>query len=164
MPIARHLSLITLDGVKDLIARGVEFTCRYELVGGTGDGKPLFVWLQRHDGNLDWNTVSDKASAAALVAKTSDVVGVMAAVSTDGTYHEAQPFTVRIPTRRTDENAHIYDDAFRMANPKRAVNLSQPKSPRSSMKPKKIGRNEPCPCGSGVKYKKCHGDLSQTSR
>lgn len=23
---------------------------------------------------------------------------------------------------------------------------------------KKIGRNEPCPCGSGEKYKKCHGD------
>lgn len=25
---------------------------------------------------------------------------------------------------------------------------------------KKIGRNDPCPCGSGVKYKKCHGRLS----
>ena len=23
---------------------------------------------------------------------------------------------------------------------------------------KKIGRNEPCPCGSGKKYKKCHGN------
>lgn len=42
MPIARHLSLITLDGVKDLIARDVAFRCRYELVGGTGDGKPRY--------------------------------------------------------------------------------------------------------------------------
>jgi len=25
---------------------------------------------------------------------------------------------------------------------------------------KKVGRNDPCPCGSGVKYKKCHGQLS----
>ncbi len=25
------------------------------------------------------------------------------------------------------------------------------------VKPKKIGRNEPCPCGSGKKYKHCHG-------
>ncbi|HCS75454.1 MAG TPA: hypothetical protein DIW17_16465 [Clostridiales bacterium] len=25
------------------------------------------------------------------------------------------------------------------------------------MKPVKIGRNEPCPCGSGKKYKKCCG-------
>jgi preprotein translocase subunit SecA len=23
----------------------------------------------------------------------------------------------------------------------------------------KVGRNEPCPCGSGKKYKKCHGAL-----
>jgi uncharacterized protein YecA (UPF0149 family) len=22
---------------------------------------------------------------------------------------------------------------------------------------KKVGRNDPCPCGSGKKYKKCHG-------
>jgi hypothetical protein len=25
---------------------------------------------------------------------------------------------------------------------------------------KKVGRNEPCPCGSGKKYKKCHGELA----
>jgi preprotein translocase subunit SecA len=23
----------------------------------------------------------------------------------------------------------------------------------------KVGRNEPCPCGSGKKYKQCHGSL-----
>ncbi|MBV8633452.1 MAG: SEC-C domain-containing protein, partial [Burkholderiaceae bacterium] len=24
----------------------------------------------------------------------------------------------------------------------------------------KIGRNDPCPCGSGLKYKHCHGKLT----
>ncbi|MGC2459378.1 MAG: SEC-C metal-binding domain-containing protein [Steroidobacteraceae bacterium] len=24
---------------------------------------------------------------------------------------------------------------------------------------RKVGRNEPCPCGSGKKYKHCHGAL-----
>jgi preprotein translocase subunit SecA len=24
----------------------------------------------------------------------------------------------------------------------------------------KIGRNDPCPCGSGKKYKQCHGKLA----
>lgn len=28
----------------------------------------------------------------------------------------------------------------------------------------KVGRNEPCPCGSGKKYKKCHGDLARSDR
>ena len=27
--------------------------------------------------------------------------------------------------------------------------------PRSVVKDHKIGRNDPCPCGSGLKYKKC---------
>jgi preprotein translocase subunit SecA len=26
-----------------------------------------------------------------------------------------------------------------------------------SLKDKKMGRNDPCPCGSGLKYKKCCG-------
>jgi preprotein translocase subunit SecA len=25
---------------------------------------------------------------------------------------------------------------------------------------RKVGRNEPCPCGSGKKFKHCHGTLS----
>jgi len=29
--------------------------------------------------------------------------------------------------------------------------------PKSPIKVPKIGRNDPCPCGSGLKYKKCHG-------
>ncbi|MGA9979742.1 MAG: SEC-C metal-binding domain-containing protein [Candidatus Sulfotelmatobacter sp.] len=28
---------------------------------------------------------------------------------------------------------------------------------------KKIGRNEPCPCGSGKKYKRCHGGIQRES-
>ena len=30
--------------------------------------------------------------------------------------------------------------------------------------PGKIGRNDPCPCGSGKKYKKCHGDTNYASQ
>jgi preprotein translocase subunit SecA len=26
----------------------------------------------------------------------------------------------------------------------------------------KVGRNDPCPCGSGKKYKKCHGATEAT--
>ena len=29
------------------------------------------------------------------------------------------------------------------------------------VKPRKIGRNDPCPCGSGKKYKNCHGRPGQ---
>jgi len=36
------------------------------------------------------------------------------------------------------------------------VHSPQPRSPYQR-RTKKVGRNEPCPCGSGKKYKYCHG-------
>src|SRR5699024_6419663 len=35
--------------------------------------------------------------------------------------------------------------------------LTKNTSSNTPVKSKKVGRNEPCPCGSGKKYKKCHG-------
>lgn len=32
------------------------------------------------------------------------------------------------------------------------------------VKPKKVGRNDPCPCGSGKKFKRCHGGLDLLDR
>ncbi len=34
---------------------------------------------------------------------------------------------------------------------------SAPAAPAAARKDDKVGRNDPCPCGSGKKYKKCHG-------
>jgi uncharacterized protein YecA (UPF0149 family) len=64
---------------------------------------------------------------------------------------------VRIPTARTEENARIYEDAARMAQPARALNLRQPGNAITHGKTTKPSRNDPCPCGSGTKYKRCHG-------
>jgi preprotein translocase subunit SecA len=35
-----------------------------------------------------------------------------------------------------------------------------PEKPQPVRSAKKVGRNEPCPCGSGKKYKKCHGAVA----
>jgi preprotein translocase subunit SecA len=43
--------------------------------------------------------------------------------------------------------------------------LGQPEEPQAAPRTqvvregRKIGRNDPCPCGSGKKYKSCHGSL-----
>ena len=31
---------------------------------------------------------------------------------------------------------------------------------QSAQEVPRVGRNDPCPCGSGLKYKACHGKLS----
>ncbi|MDR0737629.1 MAG: preprotein translocase subunit SecA [Prevotellaceae bacterium] len=43
------------------------------------------------------------------------------------------------------------------SRPELSANSSQPKSQAPVHVEKKVGRNEPCPCGSGKKYKNCHG-------
>ncbi len=46
----------------------------------------------------------------------------------------------------------------RHLTPERREELyKEQKSSTTVVKPKKIGRNDPCPCGSGLKYKKCCG-------
>ena len=47
-------------------------------------------------------------------------------------------------------------DAIYDADTRRRLYLEQKRS-GTIVKPKKIYPNDPCPCGSGKKYKKCHG-------
>ena len=54
---------------------------------------------------------------------------------------EVQPATATIPTGETSP---------RTPNPEPRTTVQQHSGP-------KVGRNEPCPCGSNKKYKKCHG-------
>ena len=57
------------------------------------------------------------------------------------------------------------EETPRVENPQSNNVAIQNKSPvvqpsaatRRPVKPKKVGRNDPCPCGSGKKYKHCHG-------
>jgi len=67
--------------------------------------------------------VNNKPSAGALRVKVINVIGVVVEVSADCTYVQAQSLEVYIPTEQTAENVHIYEDAARMANPARMVNL-----------------------------------------
>ena len=40
---------------------------------------------------------------------------------------------------------------------KKITNESEEPAKKAPKRVSKIGRNEPCPCGSGKKYKQCHG-------
>jgi preprotein translocase subunit SecA len=54
------------------------------------------------------------------------------------------------------ENVKLREEEMQQLSYSGGEEPNQPqKSPRKTAT--KIGRNEPCPCGSGKKYKKCHG-------
>ena len=46
------------------------------------------------------------------------------------------------------------DPVFAAEDPEQEIEEPEPPPPAPSGK---VGRNDPCPCGSGKKYKKCHG-------
>ena len=54
-----------------------------------------------------------------------------------------------------------YDEALAAPErPRRTRKRSRSRRSRSCAQSQKIGRNDPCPCGSGKKYKHCHGKLA----
>ena len=55
------------------------------------------------------------------------------------------------------ENGWIYIIGFEMDKPEDISDLEKMLSPVSPIISEKIGRNDPCQCGSGKKYKKCCG-------
>lgn len=122
-----------------------------------GDGQPLFVWMQSSKNPVEWEKVNDKASAVALCTESPDVVGVFIEVGNGCAYGAAQYFKVDTPSEQSKENQHIFDDAKRMRQRTKDVSSHREAETPQPNHSRKIGRNEPCPCGSGVKYKKCHG-------
>lgn len=122
-----------------------------------GDGQPLFVWMQSSKNPVEWEKVNDKASAVALCTESPDVVGVFIEVGNGCAYGAAQYFKVDTPSKQSKENQHIFDDAKRMRQRTKDVSSHREAETPQPNHSRKIGRNEPCPCGSSVKYKKCHG-------
>jgi len=120
---------------------------------------PLFIWMQRSGDNIDWQKVNDKAAAAALLTAGGSVTGIMVVLTSGGTYKTAYTFPVNMPGPRSEDNVRIYDEADRMRV--RAASHAAPRVPAARQMPASArfnaGRNDPCPCGSGIKFKKCHG-------
>jgi hypothetical protein len=132
---------------------------RYFIYGQEAE-TTFFIWLHRSGGIIDWEKVNNKASSAALLPPAGTVTGLMIETSAGGSYKAAYTFPVNRPTNRTEANAHIFDDAERMKQ--RAKNFVQghkaaPQKIQPAVGIPKVGRNAPCPCNSGLKYKKCHG-------
>ncbi len=115
----------------------------------------LFVWLQCAGTHHDPQTLSDKASAAALAAKSSNMIALLVVAEATGRYVAAQRYKVDIPLERTAANSQIYEDAARMLSRRDPIKTSNT-APRSTATPRP-GRNDPCWCGSKLKFKKCHG-------
>jgi len=87
-----------------------------------------------------------------------DVISILSKVQV-----QAQSDVEEMEERRRQEDAKIHRDyqhaaaeAIVGAEESAALAATQPQVREGE----KVGRNDPCPCGSGKKYKQCHGKLS----
>ena len=63
---------------------------------------------------------------------------------------------------QVDDKAHVENVRLQHADYEEALaaGAEEEKKPQPVRSTQKIGRNDPCPCGSGKKYKHCHGKLA----
>ena len=72
--------------------------------------------------------------------------------------------TVQVRTQADVEEAaqpeEVENVQYHHAGYDEALGENEAKKPRPAHADPKVGRNDPCPCGSGKKYKHCHGKLA----
>ncbi|MGH7496777.1 MAG: preprotein translocase subunit SecA [bacterium] len=72
---------------------------------------------------------------------------------------EPPPVRRRMPVQMTASHQPSEGLAFLSQRSGASTPPPQPGKPQPVVVGQKVGRNDPCPCGSGKKYKKCHGAL-----
>ena len=76
---------------------------------------------------------------------------------------EAPAREIAIPTRQASTTIDALEKEFHRKKQReleaaqRAGGGADGNQPSQRRTGEKVGRNDPCPCGSGKKYKKCHG-------
>ncbi len=91
--------------------------------------------------------------AGMLDSIRDDVVRVLLTVQVQSPEQVEQAVEIDAPMQNVQYHHFDYDEALASQN-----NSANRQEPARNALPK-VGRNDPCPCGSGKKYKLCHGKL-----
>ncbi len=86
-----------------------------------------------------------------------EVIGVLSKVQVRA---EADVEAVEQQRRSQSQVKYQHDQASAMGEAPESADAEAKKPLPFTREGRKIGRNEPCPCGSGKKYKQCHGKLT----
>jgi SEC-C motif len=118
---------------------------------------PLFIWLQRFGTRADLAALKLKAKKVAIGAGERSITAILAHARSPGEYSRAVSVGIVLPPQDSTEYRRYRAEA---AEAKAREDLAQVRHvppPGSAAPARKIGRNEPCWCDSGKKFKRCHG-------
>ena len=80
--------------------------------------------------------------------------------------YETTRIIARVNLRQEEDVAALeskeeHNVTFQHQSPSSSAGSQQAAKPETYVREgEKVGRNDPCPCGSGKKYKQCHGKLT----
>ena len=117
---------------------------------------------QTSDAVLDSERRENEASRAAAAARASEaadraeaaLAAARAAAAARPELHQAAPERRNDYSQYTASKENLPGEA---ANRAASAGASKPSRPQPIKAQPRVGRNDPCPCGSGKKYKNCHG-------
>jgi preprotein translocase subunit SecA len=116
---------------------------RMQIIGP--DGQPIET-VQQMQAAQSQRVIPDASAQTALPLQQS------------GPEHAPVPIHTRAPSTTIDElEKEFQRKKRRELEQARAVSSAEDAAPAQRVTGEKVGRNDPCPCGSGKKYKKCHG-------
>jgi SEC-C motif-containing protein len=113
------------------------------------DPKTTKDWAQ----NAKWKGLKINSTAKGTASDTKGTVEFTATYEQDGEgfdHHEVSEF------RKDDKGQWLFVDGDAHTH-KEGETHHHHKPQTVQRESPKVGRNDPCPCGSGKKYKKCHG-------
>ncbi len=101
----------------------------------------------------DWATAEDDEEGAGLVDESLEAIVALVPDDEAGEANEAQASA----EARDDLVADALIAAYDLREYWRDVQFEHDRVKEPIRREAKIGRNDPCPCGSGKKFKQCHG-------
>lgn len=152
----RDLSAQSRNVLSDTLQKLRNSLAEFESRSFTFGGSPtFFFWLHRNSTTADRNAVRRKAQAACLASKQEKVLELTISVAPNGKFQALDANWIEAPSADAEDLADLQAQARSLKF------LPTPNARQSASHAKanhrKIGRNDPCWCGSGRKYKKCHG-------
>ncbi len=137
----------------------VRFLFRMQIMGP--DGKEISIPARVHPQSIVFSGGSENAAEPGAAALPG-VVGGSHGAGMNGGSSNGVASSIPVPTRAPSTTIDSLEEEFqrrkkrelqqaRMAGAGEATETAQRRSGE------KVGRNDPCPCGSGKKFKKCHG-------
>ena len=137
----------------------VRFLFRMQIMGP--DGKEISIPARVHPQSIVFSGGSSNAAEPGQAALPGSVGGSNGAGLNGGSSNGVAS-SIPVPTRAPSTTIDSLEEEFQRRKKRelqqaRMAGAGEATEPAQRRTGEKVGRNDPCPCGSGKKFKKCHG-------